>query len=376
VIVAEWQRVQRLLIVRLDNLGDVLLTTPAIRLLRASLPDAHFVLLSSPVGAQVGRLNPDIDEVLTYQAPWVDPWQRLPFDPERERAMVEELRARQFDGAVIFTTVRQSPLPAAYLCYLAGAPLRLGGTVDATGSLLTTRHKYRDGVYHEVERCAELVRAIGVDGLPGPLVLDVPDGDRVEAEMVWSDVPGSGPRVVVHPGCSMPARTYPADRYAQVVQGLVREADARVVVTGGPEEAALLGRLASKVSPAVRERVRFAAGAWSFPMFCGVAAAADAVITNNTGPMHIAAAVETPVVALFALTNPPEQWRPWGRDYHLLNRDVPCRTCFQRSCPLDHACLLGVSPSDVVRTTLAMIDGVERVDRRWAGVPALSGAGS
>jgi hypothetical protein len=80
----EWRHVRRVLAVRLDNLGDVLVTTPAIHAIRESLPDASITLLASPVGEQAGRLNPDVDEVVVYNAPWMDPWSRLPLDPARE----------------------------------------------------------------------------------------------------------------------------------------------------------------------------------------------------------------------------------------------------------------------------------------------------
>src|ERR671933_1171659 len=135
-----WRTVRRVLAVRLDNLGDVLVTTPALHAIKESLPDAALTLLASPVGAQVGRLNPDVDDVIVYEAPWVDPWQTLPQNSAREQAMIALLRERRFDAAVIFTSFRQSSLPAAYLCYLAGIPLRLGASFDASGSLLTTRY--------------------------------------------------------------------------------------------------------------------------------------------------------------------------------------------------------------------------------------------
>jgi ADP-heptose:LPS heptosyltransferase len=125
-----WASARRILAVRLDNLGDVLVTTPAIHAIRESLPDAHITLLASPVGAQVGRLEPDLDDVIVYDAPWMDPWQRLPQDSAREQAMIARLRRGAFDGAIIFTSYHQSPLPAAYLSYLADIPLRAAAPDD------------------------------------------------------------------------------------------------------------------------------------------------------------------------------------------------------------------------------------------------------
>src|SRR5919206_3133770 len=97
-----WQKVQRVAAVRLDNLGDVLVTTPAIHAIKESLPEAEVTLLASPVGAQAGRLNPDLADVLVYEAPWMDPWCRLPQDSEREQRTIAALRGRRFDGAIIF----------------------------------------------------------------------------------------------------------------------------------------------------------------------------------------------------------------------------------------------------------------------------------
>jgi ADP-heptose:LPS heptosyltransferase len=137
-----WKNARKVLLVRLDNLGDVLLMTPAFHALKQALPQASLTLLCSPVGAQVGRLNPDLDGVIVYEAPWVDPWQKLPQESQREQEMIARLKAEHFDGALIFTSFRQSSLPAAYLCYLADIPLRVAASVDGPGSLLTTRHRH------------------------------------------------------------------------------------------------------------------------------------------------------------------------------------------------------------------------------------------
>ena len=173
-----WRGARRILAVRLDNLGDVLVTTPAIHAIRESLPDAEITLLASPVGAQAGRLNPDLADVIVHEAPWMDPWHKLPQDSEREQRAIAAIRARRFDGAIIFTSFRQSPLPSAYLCYLADIPLRLAASIDGPGSLLTTRHRHPDVMMHEVERGLDLVGAVGLSAGQVDLVLRVPDEAR------------------------------------------------------------------------------------------------------------------------------------------------------------------------------------------------------
>src|SRR5215469_15751522 len=207
----QWRLARRILVVRLDNLGDMLLTTPAIHAIKTSLPEASLTLLTSPVGAQVGGLNPDIDDIVVYQAPWMDPWHLLSQDSLREQQVITAIKQRSFDGAIIFTSFRQSPLPAAYLCYLADIPLRVAASIDGPGSLLTTRHKHPERMMHEVERGLDLVGAIGLQTGDLDLVLQVPEEARLHLAQRLSaeGVDSRRPLIIVHPGCSMPARTYP-----------------------------------------------------------------------------------------------------------------------------------------------------------------------
>lgn len=351
----QWRDAHRILLIRLDNLGDVLVTTPAFRAVRHSLPDAEIALLTSPVGAQAGRLDPDLDHVITYEAPWVDPWAQLPFDPHREQEMIATLRERAFDGAIIFTSFRQSALPAAYLCYLAGIPLRLAASTDASGSLLTTRHKHPDRMMHEVERGLDLVGAIGISTDRDDLVLSVPIAANAVVERVVDDEPrrDGEPLVVIHPGSSKPARTYPWEMYAEVADLLLDATGAKIVLTGSGDEATLVERIRSRMRHGAS--ALNAAGHLDFPELCGLIDQADLTITNNTGPMHVAAAVKTPVIALFALTNPPEQWGPWRVPHRQLYADVPCRLCYQRICPYGHECLRLVSPETVVDVAREML---------------------
>ncbi|MGD9713757.1 MAG: glycosyltransferase family 9 protein, partial [Thermomicrobiales bacterium] len=320
-IAPEWQSVRHILVLRLDNLGDVILASPAIASLARALPQARITLLASPSGAQAGELHPDIDEVIVYEAPWVDPWQRIPHDPAREQVMIARLREMNIDAAVIFTSYRQSCLPAAYMCYLADIPLRLGISQEASGSLLTTRHRPSTVLIHEVKRGLDLIGAIGVPASTSDLVLSVPITateavDRWVIERLQGD--GRGALIVVHPGCTMPARTYPWERYADVVTGLVERMGATVILTGTAPEQALVDQIVDRLPSGVRNAVQLQVGDQPLGRFAALVARADLLITNNTGPMHVAAAVGTPSVVLFALTNPPEQWRPWRTPHRLL----------------------------------------------------------
>jgi ADP-heptose:LPS heptosyltransferase len=372
-IPAEWRAARRILAVRLDNLGDVLVTSPAIRAVRHAIPEASITLLASPAGAQAARLNPDIDDVIVYQAPWMDPWQRLLQDLERERRVAEELRGRGFDAAVIFTALRQSPMASAYLCYTAGIPLRLGAAGGGLGSLLTHtyRHQPPEDMRHEVLRCLDLVGAVGMANPEPDLVLAPPAEARasLEQRLVSVGLPAltahgswlTAPLVVLHPGCSMAARTYPAELFARAADLLVERLGATVAITGSEEERPL----AERVRSAMRRPAHALAGALSFAELCALIDAADLVLTNNTGPMHIAAARKTPVAVPFALTNQPSQWHPWRVPHRLLYHEVPCRICYSKECPTDHACLLRVDPEQVAAAAEELLAGATD-DRRRA----------
>jgi ADP-heptose:LPS heptosyltransferase len=227
---------------------------------------------------------------------------------------------------------------------------------------------------HEVERGLDLVAAVGMRTSDDRLVLRVPDNAREE---IAGLVGGQRPLIVVHPGCSMPARTYPWEQYVEVVDTLVRDLGARVVLSGAGDERTLVDAILAHLSPWTRAQVTTAAGSLAFPAFCALIESAEVVVTNNTGPMHMAAALGTPVVALFALTNPPEQWGPWRVPHRMLWHEVPCRLCYSRICPTTHDCLRQVAPRQVVDavTNLLSESGLAAAPQhQTAPEPMLSGS--
>jgi ADP-heptose:LPS heptosyltransferase len=150
--------------------------------------------------------------------------------------------------------------------------------------------------------------------------------------------------VVVHPGASVPARAWEPAASAALVDALV-EAGRRVVVTGGPGERALTALVAGPERDAVTDL----GGRTDLAGLAGVIAGARAIVVGNTGPAHLAAAVGTPVVSLFAPTVPALRWRPWGVPHELLFAPVPCAGCRARVCPVEgHPCLSRVAPADVL----------------------------
>jgi len=349
--------VTHVLAVRLDNEGDVLLTGPAIRALSSTAD--RLTLLCGPSGRHAAGLLPGIHEVLVWRAAWIDA------HPERvERAdvdaLVDTLAAAAIDRAVIFGSFHQSPLPIALLLRMAGVPWVGAISIDYPGTLLDLRHAIHDDL-HEVERGLDLARAAG--GVPAPGDdgrLRVAFDARAAAGLV-----GPEPYVVVHPGASVPARAWPPERNAALVDALVA-AGRRVAVTGGPSER----DLTRAVAGAPRAGVTDLGGRTSFPALAGVLAGADCVVVGNTGPAHLAAAVGTPVVSPFAPTVPAVRWRPWGVEHELLRRDVPCAGCRARACPVPgHPCLSGVSETEAL-AAVERLAPMGRLDRAAPRPPA------
>jgi ADP-heptose:LPS heptosyltransferase len=341
--------VTHVLAVRLDNDGDVLLAGPAIR---ALAHDAERVtLLHGPRGRRAAALLPGVDARLEWRAPWIDP-EPTPVERAGVEALVTRIAALRPDRAVIFGSFHQSPLPTALLLRLAGVPHIAATSVDYPGALLDLRHRIDDDV-HEVERALDLAAAAGFPPPPGDdgaLRVLRPAAGRPP------DVP-AGDYVVVHPGASVPARAWAPDRNAALVDALV--ADGRsVVVTGGPGEEALTARVAGPP----RAQVRDLGGRTPFAELAEVLAGARCVVVGNTGPAHLAAAVGTPVVSLFAPTVPPGRWRPWRVPHELLFVDVPCAGCRARVCPVEgHPCLGGVTVPDVVAAVARLAPALEAV---------------
>ncbi|UBF26522.1 lipopolysaccharide heptosyltransferase II [Kovacikia minuta CCNUW1] len=349
----QWDNAKNILCVRLDAIGDVLMTTPAIRALKRN--DRSITLLTSHAGAEVASLVPEIDRVIAYDPPWMKATApRLNSQPELER--VELLRSSNFDAAVIFTVFSQNPLPSAFLCYLANIPLRLAHCHENPYQLLTNwvlDPEPSCGIRHEVRRQLDLVASIGYEVEDQRLSLKAPDShfQKVRSLLTALELDRSQPWVVIHPGATAASRRYSPEGFAEVARRLVMDADCQIVFTGTAAEGELV------------ERIRSAMGVDSYPLvgclgladLAALLASAPLLIANNTGPVHMAAAVGTPVVDLYALTNP--QHTPWEVPHRVLFHDVPCKFCYKSICPEGHHhCLQQVTPDAIVEAARELLN--------------------
>lgn len=351
-----WRHAKNVLCIRLDYLGDVLMMTPAIRALKESSHGRRITLMTSSGGSAAARFIPEVDDVIEYAAPWMK--SSGEHQAKVDLAMLNTLQARRFDAAVIFTTYSQSPLPAALLCYLAGIPLRLAHCRENPYQLLT--HWIKDPepqerIRHEVQRQLDLVASVDCRTADERMSFRVTDADTVfvRERLRKLDIDTSRPWIVLHPGASAPSRRYPAQHWAEVARQLTMREACPLIFTGSSDEAALVEEIRNGV-PGTHSLC----GELGLGQLAALIALASLLISNNTGPAHIAAAVGTAVVDLYALTNP--QHTPWQVPNRVLFQDVSCRFCYKSVCPQGHhRCLTDVAPSRVVDAALDLLHARE-----------------
>jgi len=349
---ARWSDADNLLCIRLDGAGDVLMTTPALRALREGKKGRRLTLLTSAAGAVAARQVPEIDDVIVFRAPWMKPDCG---DTQADFELAAQIAARCFDAAVIFTVYSQSPLPAAYLCRLAEVPLRLAHCRENPYHLLTDwvpDPEPQRTLRHEVRRQLDLVAAVGCTPSHEHLSFAVPPAAhrRISKLLSKARLDRVRPLVVVHPGASAASRRYPPEQFAAALDLLSMVSSCAIVLTGDSQETDLVEHVAN----ATRAPALSFAGCLDLPDLGALLARADVVITNNTAPAHIAAAVGTPVVDLYALTNP--QHAPWLVEHRMLFHDVPCRYCYKSTCPaVHHNCLRGVAPEAVAAAAVDLL---------------------
>ena len=337
------------ILVRATNwLGDAVMTTPALAGLRGAFPGARIALLAKPPVTELFRHHPDIDEVIVYERPG-----RHEGVSGRLR-LGGELRRRRFDAALLL----QNAFDAALLAFLARIPERAGYPTDGRRLLLSLPVPLTNDILkrHEVEYYLCLLDGLGVPR-PEPPVLKllVTDEERagIASRLASLGVEPGAPIVAINPGATYGSakRWYP-DRFAAVADALSEEWGAEVVVVASTVEAPLAG----EIEAAARRGVVNLAGKTTVREMMALLSLSSFLVTNDSGPMHIGAALGVPLVAIFG----PTDWRrtsPWTDRARVVRVDVDCSPCMLRECDRGHECMLGVTPGMVIDAARDLLPG-------------------
>lgn len=344
---------RRIVLLQLDHLGDAVLSTGLIAELRRRWPQAQIEVLASESNAEVFCALPEVDRVHLSRA------NRF---ARRRRRRIGWLASLvywglyfRFRGVDLGIDVR-GEFPLALILWLSGARIRLGWNCGGGGFLLTHSPQHQLGRPEAASRRALLAELGVVPELGGETAFAQPRfaapepiRRRIAAQLQQSERLQSayGPRVTLHLGAGSAAKRWPVEYWRELVRRLRDELDARVVlVGGGGERSTALALLGDRPVPGVMNWT----GVLSIVELAAALAETDLFVGGDSGPAHLAAAVGTPVIALFSGTNDPQQWAPPGAHVTVLRRGVACSPCHRQSCPLpDHPCLRGLTPQQVWR---------------------------
>ena len=301
-------RFKNVLCIRADNMGDVLMSTPSFRALKETF-GCKITLLTSEMGKLIAPFIDEIDEIIVANVPWVKT--NAPADEIEFAKLVQTLASRAFDAAFVFTVYSQNPLPAAMLAFLSGISVRVAYCRENPYSLLT--HWLPDEepfrfIQHQVERDLKLVHSVGATSSSQQLSISYNKKDaktNVTKKLSEAGLNATKPFVIFHPGASEEKRKYPTELWIEVGKKLMQKQTYPIVVTGSLSEAELAQHIASNIGG----HCVSAAGLFSVEELIATIDSAQLLLSVNTGTVHIAAALQKPVVVLYALTNP--QHTPW-----------------------------------------------------------------
>jgi len=334
------QNYKRILVIRLDKIGDVVLSTPVIKALRDAYPDSYIAFMVRPYAKQVVKGNPYLDRALVYdkyrdEKGIIGNWK-----------FISELRKRRFDIAIILHPTKRSHI----VPFLAGIPERVGYD-RKLGFLLTKKvpHTKQMGLKHEIDYTLDMLRYIGVE--PKDRTLHMPINDMSDAKVRHIfEVNGIGENdttVVINPGASCPSKRWPPENFAKVADRLMEKYGTKVILISSGEEK----MIGADVAHSMKVHPVNLCGVTTVGDLASILKRSKLLISNDSGPVHIACALGTPVVAIFGRNEAglsPARWGPTGKDDIVLHKDVGCKVCLAHKCRIGFKCLNAITVEEVL----------------------------
>lgn len=330
--------IKKILIRSTNWLGDAVMTTPALQAVRESFPGARIAVLANPLTAPLFQPHPAVDEVFVYDR------KGRHSGIGGRLALAAELRRHGFDLAILL----QNALDAAVIAWLARIPGRMGFATDGRGFLLT--HPVRVDLsvrrLHHVDYYLHMLKQFGISGSDRRLALTVSAEEEafVAGFLASHGIAPDDTLLAINPGASFGSakRWYP-ERFAKVADELSLRWGERVVIIGGPGETAI----AAEIEAAMERGCLNLAGRTNLRELMALLKRCDFMITNDSGPMHVAAALGVPVAAIFGPTDHTTT-SPWTNRAVIVRSETDCAPCLKRGCPTDHRCMTSVTVEQVV----------------------------
>jgi predicted lipopolysaccharide heptosyltransferase III len=329
---------KNILVIKLRYIGDVLLATPVLRALKAKFPQARLTMAVNRGTEDVLRRNPDVDEIVPVERRGMIPYMQF----------LADMRRRRFDCVIDLTDGDRS----AVLAWATAAPVRIGLNDEHRwrGLLYTAVAKRGRDSVHRIDQDLDALRAIGLD--PGPIlpVLKTSEHDDQEAAKLLEEIAAGtngsrkkGPLVILQPSARYWFKAWPAERFAELADRLTASFDCQVVIGGTEQDRPLAESIQSKA----RSRPVNIAGRTTLLQHAAVLKRCQLFVGNDNGPMHMAAALDVPVIALFGPSNPAE-WGPRGGCVDVIYKGLDCRRCFHPTCERgEQSCMKQITVEEV-----------------------------
>ncbi len=342
---------KRILLIRTDRIGDVLLTTPAIEAVRKKFPQAHISVMVRPYTKDIVDENPYVDEVILYDKYGKDK------SITANYLFSRKLKKRKFDIAVIFHPTNRTHL----LTYLAAIPMRIGYDRNMP-FLLTNRikHTKQSGDRHESDYAMEVLKPLGIAASEkGKLHMPIKmsSENSINALFATKGIGKNDKIIVFHPGASCKSKIWPADRFAQVADKIIQDFQVKIMIVGGNDQKDIVA--ASAMEKYMLQPASSLIGKLSISELASCLKRASLFISNDSGPIHIACAVETPSVVIFGRSLPglaPKRWEPCSGNNAILHKDVGClSSCLAHNCQRSFACLNAVTVDEVYQAAVKLL---------------------
>jgi len=332
---------KRILVVRTDRIGDVVLSTPVIKNLRDYFPNSYIAMMVSPNTKELVEGNPYLDEVIVYDK---ENKHKSWFSSMRFSI---NLKKKKFDLAIILHPTNRVHL----VTFFAGIPKRVGYN-RKLGFLLTERipHTKQLGQKHEAEYNLDLLRYLGLKDLKVELFVPIKEKDRryVEQLLEKEGIKEDDFLIAVHPSATCPSKRWPLERFAELCDKLKEKYNLKILVVAGPKDT----DLAQKLINMMKEKAINLAGRLSLGELAYLLKRCRLFISNDSGPVHISSAVGTPVISIFGRNQAglsPLRWGPLGKYDRIIHKEVGCQVCLAHNCQKGFLCLKAINPDEVLK---------------------------
>jgi heptosyltransferase-2 len=323
------KQISRILVRGVNWVGDTILTYPTVQTLKTLYPDSHLAILVAEHLVDLWRTFPYVDEIITFQR------KKGPGSFWEDLNLSQSIKKRKFDLAVILPRSFRS----AFQIYLSGIPVRVGYESGVQSFLLTQGIPRTEDVLrtHRLYYYLKLTEPLGkIESIPSPRVY-LREEDRRWAELTLGGLGILDDRLLIgmNPGATYGlAKCWLPERFGELGKKLSQRWKVSFFLFGKEEERPQAHGILKKLEGRGVDFV----GKTSLLQLAALLERCHLLITNDTGTMHVAAAVNTPVVALFGST-PPDVTGPWGNQHRMISKEVSCSPCMKRTCPTDHRCM-------------------------------------